>query len=113
LRLRSQKKKIPFLDDSIEEKINKLWQPPSPINLIEVDPFIVWDAKALIREAIKNGWGLKPADAIHLATAQRIQADYFHTYDIDKLGKFAKVTNLKIEVPKSNRLVYPPEKQSE
>jgi predicted nucleic acid-binding protein len=106
-------KKDSILDDSIEEKINKLWQPPSPINLIEVDPFIVWDAKALIREAIKNGWGLKPADAIHLATAQRIQADYFHTYDIDKLGKFAKVTNLKIEVPKSNRLVYPPEKQSE
>jgi predicted nucleic acid-binding protein len=52
-------KRDSLLDDAIEDKINKLWQPPSPINLIEVDPFIIWDSKTLIREAIKKGVGLK------------------------------------------------------
>ncbi len=102
-----------ILDDSIEEKIDKLWQPPSPIKLIEVDPFIVLDAKALIRGAIKRGWGLKPADAIHLATAQRVKVQYFHTYDTDKLKKFEQITALKIEVPKSNRLQFPSQSTNE
>lgn len=98
------------LDDEIEEKINKLWQPPSPINLIEVDPFIVWDAKTLIRKAIKKGWGLKPADAIHLATAQRIKVKYFHTYDMKKLAKFTEFMKFAIEIPKTNRFTFPPKK---
>lgn len=106
-------KRDSILDDSVEEKIDKLWQPPSPINLIEIDPFIVFDAKALIRGAIKKGWALKPADAIHLATAQRIKAKYFHTYDIAKLQKFAELTGLEIEVPKSNRLAFSSESDAE
>jgi len=97
-----------LLDEAIEEKINKLWQPPSPINLIEVDPFIIWDAKLLIREAIKRGWALKPADAIHLATAKRVGVDSFHTYDIDKLAKFSEITELEIISPKTDRLAFPP-----
>jgi predicted nucleic acid-binding protein len=106
-------KKDAVLDDAIEDKINKLWQPPSPINLIEVDPFIIWDAKALMRQAIKRGWGLKPADAIHLATAQRVKVDYFHTYDTDKLAKYAELTTFTIEAPKTNRFEFPQENNDE
>jgi len=100
-------KKDSLLDDAVEEKINKLWQPPSPINLIEVDPFIIWDAKALIRQAIKKGWGLKPADAIHLATAQRLKVDSFHTYDVSKLAKFSEMTGYEISHPQTDRLAFP------
>jgi len=30
-----------ILDDKIEAKINKFWEPPSPINLIEINPFVI------------------------------------------------------------------------
>jgi predicted nucleic acid-binding protein len=75
------------LDDKVREKIDKFWLPPSPIKLIEIGEPILWDAKSLIRAAIKNGKGLKPADAIHLATAKRLSTiDAIHTYD-DKMMK--------------------------
>lgn len=43
-------------------------------------------AKNLIRNAITNGWSLKPLDAIHLSTAQwllssGLMIEEFHTYD--------------------------------
>jgi predicted nucleic acid-binding protein len=95
------------LDDTIEEKINKLWQPPSPINLVEVDPFVIWNAKALMRKAIRKSWSLKPADAIHLATAQRIGVSYFHTYDTGKLARFSDLTGFPIEEPRANSLPFP------
>jgi predicted nucleic acid-binding protein len=66
-----------------------------------------------MRDAIKRGWALKPADAIHLATAKRIEVSYFHTYDIDKLAKFAELTKLAIEAPKTNRFAFPPKKDNE
>ncbi len=55
--------------------------------------------------ATVKGIGEKDED-VHLATAQRIKAKYFHTYDITKLGKFADLTGLNIEEPKSNRFTF-------
>jgi hypothetical protein len=48
-----------------------------------------------------------------LATAKRIEVDYFHTYDIDKLGKFTELTKLTIEAPKTNRLAFPVKNHNE
>ncbi len=39
-----------------------------------------------MRHGISQGWGrLSAADAIHLATAQQMAVDEFHTYDGDLL----------------------------
>jgi predicted nucleic acid-binding protein len=63
-------------------KIDELWKPASPIKLVEVHPAIVRDARGLIRAAVAAGRsGLRAADAIHLATAERMGAAEFHTYD--------------------------------
>ena len=45
-----------------------------------------------------NEWSLKPMDAIHLATAQHLSVDAFHTYD-GKLEKYQPGLGLKIEEP--------------
>jgi predicted nucleic acid-binding protein len=69
------------LDEETEKKIDKFWLPPSPIKLVEIGEPVLWDAKALMRAAIVKGRSLKPADAIHLATANRLPVDTIHTYD--------------------------------
>jgi predicted nucleic acid-binding protein len=86
------------LDDETEKKINALWEPPSPIRLVEFYPLLAHEARALIRLALPKGWSLKPADAIHLATARRVGATEFHTYD-DGLPKFRELVGFPIGLP--------------
>ena len=45
-----------------------------------------------MRAAIEKGWSLKPADALHLATAHQLKAKEFHTYD-EGLKKFVELTD--------------------
>lgn len=98
-------KKGRLLETSIEEKIEKLWIPPSPIKLIEIHQFIAYDAKTLMRQAITKGWSLKPLDAIHLATAQRMELSEFHTYE-PRLNKYSELTGIKICEPHTERLAF-------
>lgn len=60
------------LDPAVEEKIDKLWQPASPFKLVDVFDTITIEAKSLIRQSVAKGWSLKPADAIHIATAEHM-----------------------------------------
>ena len=85
-----------ILDRQVEEKIDNLWLPPSPIRLVDMYQRIAFEAKALIREAITRGWRLKPADAIHLVTAKVIAVSEFHTYD-ESLYKFSKIAGYTTE----------------
>lgn len=87
------------LDEETEAKINALWEPPSPIQLAEFYPLLAHEARALIRQAVPRGWALKPADAMHLATARRLSATAFHTYD--DLERFQELIGILIEAPPS------------
>ena len=98
-------KKERLLNASKEERIEKLWTPPSPIKLVDIHQFITYDAKTLMRQAITKGWSLKPADAIHLATAKRMELDEIHTYD-PSLNKFSELTGIKIREPHTERLAF-------
>jgi predicted nucleic acid-binding protein len=70
------------LDREAEEAIDAFWSPGSPIKTVEFYDLIAEDAKALIRRGIDQGWGsLKPMDAIHVATAQRMEVSEMHSYD--------------------------------
>lgn len=72
------------LDQEVEGQIADLWRPGSPVTAVEFYELIADRARGLMRQAITQGWGsLKPADAIHLATAQQLEVDEFHTYDDD------------------------------
>jgi predicted nucleic acid-binding protein len=93
------------LNAETAKKIDKFWQPPSPIKLIEVHELIMLDARNFIRAAIQNGIGLKPADAIHLATAKRLTLDAIHTYD-DKLMRHRSLSQCPLIEPATDRFVF-------
>ena len=95
-----------LLDDQTEDKIDKIWLPPSPVKLIEIHGFVLWDAKDLMRTSIRKGWSLKPADAIHLATAKRVKVDEIHTYD-SSLDKYVEILGCTITRPRIDRLQFP------
>ena len=97
-----------ILDSEVENNIDALWLPPSPIKLIEIHEFILRDAKKLMRLAVEKGFSLKPADAIHLTTAQRIELNEIHTYD-PKWLKYQDLVKHKIKEPNTERLPFPVE----
>lgn len=77
------------LDAEAEEAIEAFWSPGSPIKTVEFYDLIADSAKALIRKGIEQDWGnLKPMDAIHIATAQRMQVSEMHSYD-DRVKKWS------------------------
>ena len=67
-----------------EDEISTLWTPTSPIRLTDVSFRIAEHARSIIRTARSSGKrGVKPADAIHLASAEVNECDYFFTYERD------------------------------
>lgn len=85
------------LDPDIEAKIAKLWEAGSPIKLVELYELIAYRAQKLMRAAIPHKWKLRPADAIHLATADQLKVSEFHTYD-EGLDKYAVLTETKFPI---------------
>lgn len=90
------------LEPQEERQIEKLWRPDSPVTLVEFHPLIAYDAKRLIRLGLPRGWSLKPNDAIHLATAERMSVDAVHTYD-SALGKYGELIGRPVEKPESDQ----------
>lgn len=93
------------LDSAAERKINRLWDDPRAVVLVEYHDGIGRDARSLIRDAITYGWSLKPLDAIHLATARWLsrlgyQVAEFHTYD-HALHKYNSLAGFQICEPYS------------
>lgn len=83
--------------------IDRLWEPPSPVKLVEVHRLIATDARNLMRQATPDGLALKPPDAIHLSTAPRAACDEFLTYD-PGLHKYAGMIGLPVREPLSDQL---------
>ncbi len=86
------------LDDDTEQKIDSLWRDRSAVTLVEFYPAIALGARGLIRMGIEKGWNLKPLDAIHLATAQRMEVTEFHTYDL-QLPRYSNELGFPISEP--------------
>jgi predicted nucleic acid-binding protein len=92
------------LDSAIENKIDALWTDRYAVKLIEFHEGIARDARTRIRGAVASGMsGLKPADAIHLASARTLKVAEFHTYSGD-LPRFASLTGLSIVEPFAQEL---------
>ncbi len=77
------------LDPAVQEALEALWADRSAIQLVETTRLDTMAARDLQRWSIAQGWGgLKPMDAIHLATARRMGATEFHRYEETKLDKY-------------------------
>ena len=89
-----------------QNKIDSLWEPPSKIKLIEVSQMVVKEARNVIRAIHGNQkTGIRSVDAIHLASAIHKEIEEVHTYD-SKLQGFAKILDLNIKEPHSDRLPF-------
>ena len=93
-----QEKDQRALNPEQEASIDNLWTPQSPVTLAEFHTPIAFEARRLMRDAMASGIGLKPADAIHLATCRTLEITEFHTYD-GRLGGAAAITQLQIRTP--------------
>ncbi len=67
------------LSEDEESRIANLWADTSVVKLVEPHELIIDDARMMIRIAMTKGLALRAADAIHLASAKRIEAKEFHT----------------------------------
>jgi predicted nucleic acid-binding protein len=92
------------LDAVVEDQINALWDDPFVIKLREFDRLIARDARRLIRLARDRRWSLKPADAIHLASARSLNVTEFQTYD-HGLFKYEELAGFTIRQPYSQQLL--------
>jgi predicted nucleic acid-binding protein len=98
----AQEKVGGVLDEATENRIKKLWLPPSPIKLVEYHLLIAERARELLRERITRGWSrLKPADAIHLATAESVGATHLHTYNTSDFAQWGPVIGVQVGEPVS------------
>jgi predicted nucleic acid-binding protein len=97
------------LDPEIEAQIDNLWQPGSPIKTVEFYDLIGVEARQLMRQGIAQDWGsLKANDAMHLATAQRMEVSEMQTYD-DRLLKWDGHMPFPIRVPVVAQMPLSPE----
>ncbi len=99
-----------LLSPAIQKTIDKLWSLESPFRLVEVHRTIALEAQQFVRAAMSQGLPLKPPDAIHLATAVRLGASEFQTYDTfrGKSSAVAVLCGLRIIEPRVlGKIVWP------
>ena len=97
------------LSSDEERKIDQMWGDTSAILLTELHDSIALEARRLIRDATtqKPTLVLKPADAIHLATAIHLNVAEFQTYDPKLLNPaYAAMAGIKIGQPSTLWVPY-------
>lgn len=71
-----------LLDPGVESQIDALWEPASPITLVDVTAAVAVRAREVRRDALMVGRSVpKLPDAIHLASAMLSQCDRLFTYE--------------------------------
>ena len=89
------------LDPDVEELISGLFRTRQIVRTVDFSQVIAVGARQLMRRAIGEGLSLKPADAIHLATAASSAVDEVHTYD-RKWSSYSEIVGLPIREPFTN-----------
>lgn len=74
------------LDQNVEDAIDDMFGDETLLTLVEFDQEIAAHARALIRRTVSEDKRVKPADAIHLATAAAVGASVLHTFDSALIG---------------------------
>jgi predicted nucleic acid-binding protein len=83
-----QEKNKRMLKAGLENMLDSFWSDEDLLEIADMSEIVARQARTLLRLAIGEGYGLKPPDAIHLATASLVNAEKFITYD--DLGRYAR-----------------------
>ena len=86
------------LDDAVVTAIDALWADRSAVQLVEFDQRIAREARRLLRRSMEMGRGLKPMDAVHLATASLMLVADCHTTD-DRLQAWDNDLGFRVRDP--------------
>ena len=92
-----QEKSKRVLKVRLENMLDAFWADEGLLEIADMSEIVARQARGLLRLAIHDGYGLKPPDAIHLATAQLIKVEKFITYD--DLGRYARWVGYPIVSP--------------
>ena len=68
-------------DPLVEAALDDMFSDHSLLTLVEYDRRIAIQARTLMRRALSLDRSLKPADAIHLASAEHVGASFVYSYD--------------------------------
>jgi predicted nucleic acid-binding protein len=82
----AQERQRRSLDSETEQAIEAFWSDEMGIVLWQLDAVLASRARGMVRAALLAGRSLKPADAIHMATANAAGVVEMHTYDRRLLG---------------------------
>ena len=96
-----------MLDPEQEHRISALWSDTDAVLSVEFNESISKLATNLLRESVALSLSLKPADAIHLATAQwlsqtGLHITEFHTYDL-RLQRYEEAVGFRIVEPNTEQ----------
>lgn len=96
------------LDPEVEEAMDQLWAPASPITLVELFPDIAVRARSFVRTGMVERRTIKPFDALHLATAAHLGVEAFVTYNVGDFGRWAGEVGLRVEQPSVQQMTLGP-----
>ena len=102
----AREKESGALDPRIEQALDNMFDDEQIVRLVEVDRPIARHAQRLIREALVTRRSLKPADAVHLATAHRAQCDVIHSYD-RQLRSLSELIQIPAQIPTTDQPSLP------
>jgi predicted nucleic acid-binding protein len=86
-------KNLNLLDEDAERRVTEFFE-NAYISVRNVDRFVAEAARPIVRKD-----GIKPPDAIHVATAILSKVEVLHTFDQPLLKQNGKVDGLRIEEP--------------
>lgn len=86
------------LDADEESRIDALWNDSSVIEFVEFHDDIAVLARDIMRSSMAKGWKLRANDAIHLASAQWIEAYEVNTYDV-KWKRYEQLIGVTVKEP--------------
>jgi len=88
-----------ILNDEEEEKIDKLWNDFSVLEVVEFNDEIALIARNIMRQGMVVGKKIRTNDAIHIATAKWIVAKEINTYNLSDFKKFEYIISIPIKEP--------------
>jgi predicted nucleic acid-binding protein len=103
----SREKQQGKIDPLVEAKLDEFWQNTSLLEMVDFYELLARQARGLMRTALKMGYSLKGADALHLVSAQAVGALELYTYDDKLLERYAEIIGVTVCQPYVNQPKLP------